>query len=479
MSQFSDRHVAVVDLGFGDAGKGTVVDWLCATRPVPAVIRFNGGAQAGHNVVTEDGRSHTFAQFGSGTLRGVPTHLSRFMVVDPLALTAEADHLRALGVPDPYGLLTVDPEALVATPYHRLANQARELARGSARHGSCGMGVGETMAYALDRPLDAVRAGDLAAPAVLSRKLDQLRAYLESVQASVGPVEGLARTPTVEECVSVLGMVASRLRLAGSAHLRRLRASGACVFEGAQGVLLDEWRGFHPYTTWSTTTFDNVVDLVGDRFYRLGVLRCFTTRHGVGPMVTEDSDLAEDLVDPHNPTGPWQGAFRVGHFDAVAHRYAVEVCGGVDGIALTHVDVADAVPDLRLCRGYLTRDGVLRRIVPGPFQDLEYQESLTSLVSEALPLLDSEAPVDWAAGVEAAIGAPVVLTSHGPTVRDKMPRQRSSSTSAYLSDRPRAAGLGPLIRGDDDVFDRAARSRQGRRDRITDPQDRLDNLSGG
>jgi adenylosuccinate synthase len=127
------NHIAVVDLGFGDAGKGTVVDWLCATRPVPAVIRFNGGAQAGHNVVTEDGRAHTFAQFGSGSLRGVPTFLSRFMVVDPLALTAEADHLSTLGVPSPYSLLTVDRSALVATPYHRLANQARELARGADR----------------------------------------------------------------------------------------------------------------------------------------------------------------------------------------------------------------------------------------------------------------------------------------------------------------------------------------------------------
>jgi len=86
------------------------------------------------------------------------------------------------------------------------------------------------------------------------------------------------------------------------------------------------------------------------------------------------------------------------------------------------VDVARRVPDLRICRGYLTRDGVLRRIVPGPFQDLEYQERLTSLVSEALPLLDSEAPADWPSAVEAAVGSPVVLTSHGPTVRDKLTR---------------------------------------------------------
>ncbi|MGH3242709.1 MAG: adenylosuccinate synthetase, partial [Spirillospora sp.] len=94
-------HVIVVDLGYGDAGKGTVVDHLCSANPVAAVVRFNGGAQAAHNVVLDNGRHHTFAQFGSGTFTpGVRTHLSRFMLVDPLALAAEADHLRALGVTD-------------------------------------------------------------------------------------------------------------------------------------------------------------------------------------------------------------------------------------------------------------------------------------------------------------------------------------------------------------------------------------------
>ncbi|MGW5010844.1 adenylosuccinate synthetase, partial [Micromonospora chalcea] len=137
------NHVMVVDLGYGDAGKGTVVDLLCATRQVHTVIRFNGGAQAAHNVVLRDGRHHTFAQFGAGTFRpGVRTHLARHVVVDPLALAAEADHLASVGVPDALDRLTVDGEALLATPYHRAANRAREIARGADRHGSCGLGVG-------------------------------------------------------------------------------------------------------------------------------------------------------------------------------------------------------------------------------------------------------------------------------------------------------------------------------------------------
>jgi hypothetical protein len=181
---------------------------------------------------------------------------------------------------------------------------------------------------------------------VLRRKLDQLQAFLRSLSDVPAAVRrGLRR-----------GLHGDRAQY-GSwiSPTWTVCCRGPCVFEGAQGVLLDEWRGFHPYTTWSTTTFDNVA--ASARRLPARVLRCFTTRHGAGPMVTEDARFA--LVDPHNPTGPWQGAFRVGHFDAVAHRYALEVAGGVDGLALTHLDVAAATPSLRICRSYQLPDATV------------------------------------------------------------------------------------------------------------------------
>ncbi|GAB2617262.1 adenylosuccinate synthetase [Paractinoplanes abujensis] len=390
-------HVAVVDLGYGDAGKGTVVDALCAYSAKRAVLRFNGGAQAAHNVVTEDGRQHTFAQFGSGTLRGVPTHLTRYVVVDPLALAAEA---AALG--NPFELLTVDGDALLATPWHRAANQRRERARGGDRHGSCGMGVGETMAYAASHP-GAPRVSD-----TLSRT--RLRRRLAAVESDLGP----AGVP-LDDVVDAFRAFGRTVAIVGPTYGERLLREGPCVFEGAQGVLLDEWRGWHPHTTWSTTTFGNVSELCGS-FTRIGVVRTYTTRHGAGPFVTEDATL--DLPEGHNATGEWQGAFRVGHFDAVAHRYAVEVAGGVDGLAVTHLDVPERCPALRICESYTIDGRPWTRIVPGPPRDLGYQEALTARLHQARPGPLTR-PDDWAAAIENLLSAPVEIESYGPGSADK------------------------------------------------------------
>ena len=394
-------HLAVVDLGYGDAGKGTVVEAICAAEQVTAVIRFNGGAQAAHNVVTENGRHHTFAQFGSGTLRGVPTHLSRFVVVDPLALAAEA---AALG--NPFHLLTIDEGALLATPWHRAANRARERRRGADRHGSCGLGIGQTMEYALSNA-DAPRAADALSPARLRTRLALVR---DRLTESYGPLDA----PPLDDVVAAFLAFGRAVSIVDQSRLDRLLAAGRCVFEGAQGVLLDEWRGWHPYTTWSTTTFDNVTALCSS-FARLGVVRTYTTRHGAGPLVTA---APLDLPEAHNGTAEWQGAFRVGHFDAVAHRYAIEVAGGVDGLAVTHLDVPPRVPELRVCTSYEVDGLRWERISPGPFRDLGYQAGLTALLSRARPGT-LERPQDWPSTIADLLGTRILVESHGPRSTDK------------------------------------------------------------
>src|SRR5258708_1704472 len=169
------RAIVTVGLGFGDEGKGAAVDFLCRRHRADLVVRYCGGSQAGHNVQLPDGRRHTFSQFGAGTFVGVPTYIGPRVVLHPTALVREAAHLEELGIADPFRTLTVHPRCLISTWLHQAANQLRELARGDARHGSCGHGIGETRSDWLQRGDDAVFARDLRDPATLREKLELLR----------------------------------------------------------------------------------------------------------------------------------------------------------------------------------------------------------------------------------------------------------------------------------------------------------------
>ncbi|MFD4640961.1 adenylosuccinate synthetase [Lentzea sp. NPDC058436] len=350
-------HVIVVGLGFGDEGKGAVVDALCADRPVSAVVRFNGGAQAAHNVVT-DGRHHTFSQFGSGTLAGVPTWLSRYVLVEPIALATESRELEEIGVADPLSLMSIDADALLTTPFHVAANRARERARGGDRHGSCGKGIGETVWYGLlagaaegdvvedqlvlGEPGPAPTVGDCLNPLRLRQKLDALARFYEPL---------IGDGPSVDELVELYRSFADAVRIT-QGHEGLLDA-GRVVFEGAQGVLLDETYGFHPHTTWSTVVPRNARELLGGRPARvIGVTRTYQTRHGAGPLPTEDPAVLARFPEAHNGTGEFQGAWRAGHLDANLLRYAVDCCGGIDGLAVTHLDASG----LRVATGETLED---------------------------------------------------------------------------------------------------------------------------
>ncbi|KZB88187.1 adenylosuccinate synthetase [Amycolatopsis regifaucium] len=377
-----DGHAVVVGLGFGDEGKGAVVDALCADRPTIAVVRFNGGAQAAHNVV-ENGRHHTFSQFGAGTFAGVPTHLSRFVLVEPFALAAEARQLETVGVADPLSMLSVDGRALLTTPFHVYANRAREDARGAKRHGSCGKGIGETVWYSLlsgaargDRveeqevigtPGEAPTVADCARPAVLRRKLDALARFYAPLAT---PPHG------VDELVALYRDFADAMRITDGDETGRLADSGRVVFEGAQGVLLDQHHGFHPHTTWSTTTPHNARTLLGGRPHTvLGVTRTYLTRHGAGPLPTESASVLARFPEAHNGTGEYQGAWRAGHLDAALLDYAIAACEGVDAFAVTHLDATGL------------------KVVPG----------------DGCPAVDLPDPLTW-------FGArlPVAVTGYGP-----------------------------------------------------------------
>jgi adenylosuccinate synthase len=345
----------VCGLAFGDEGKGSITDFLVRTLGTGAVVRYNGGPQAGHNVVTPDGRWHCFAQFGAGSfVSGVRTVLASDMLVELEALDVEATALADKGVDDVWSRLRIDRACTLVTPMHKLVGQLGELARAPARRGSCGMGVGEAVRWR-DEGLH-LRVGDLASPHRAFAVLEALTAYAEARSTAL-----LGARPTVEmrdvqryfrqrcrprELLARYQAVAARLTIG----VVETASAGSIVFEGAQGALLDRTRGFVPYVTQSRSTFHNAAALGGGT--KLGVTRAYGHRHGPGPFVTEDTALASHLADGFNTTNRWQGPFRVGWLDLVALRYGVALNDGVDALAVTGLDRLRGLASVRVCTAY-------------------------------------------------------------------------------------------------------------------------------
>ncbi len=414
------RAIITVGLGFGDEGKGATVDFLARQFEANLVIRYCGGSQAGHNVQLADGSRHTFSQFGAGTLapHRPRTYLGPNVVVDPPAMQREARHLVELGVPNPAALLTIHPRCLVSTPWLRLLNRLRELARGAARHGSCGQGIGETRSYWLKHGSDAVFAADLRDFPVLRDKLElQRQRCLLALQEIVGQLrsDDLRDFALWDLNAEAVAREMQEATDPGISLALEVPAYRTAILEGAQGVLLDEYRGFHPYTTWSTVTPHHAWELVeqsgADAVAVLGITRTYTTRHGEGPLPTFSAMLTERLPDPGNPSNAWQGSLRCGWLDLPLLRYAAGVAGPLDGLAVNHLDqVSDG--DWHGCDTY--RNAALSA---AEAPNLAWQEQLTQQLKQADPVL-CPATVEQ---IRESLGrvAPVLITGHGPTHADR------------------------------------------------------------
>ncbi len=420
----------VFDLGFGDAGKGATVDFLVRDRGADLVIRYNGGAQAGHNVVTLEGRHHTFSQFGSGTF--VPetrTLLGPEFVLHPGALAVEAEHLREIGVSDAFERLNIDEQALVISPFQQAAGRIREIARGPDYHGTCGVGVGEAVCDSLTFASDTIRVADFQDVGVLARKLrlQQQRKrheFRESDSANVPATEEeiqlLEDRSAVDRTLSYWQPLLPQLRITSSIETRRLiESSTTMIFEGAQGVLLDQDHGFHPHTTWSDCTPGGAFRLLAGiraRVTRLAVMRSYMVRHGAGPFPTF-APRYDRLPEPHNNATGWQGCFRRGPLDLVLLKYALESAGGAEGLAVTHLDSIGR--QTTVCHAY-TLDGrpfsLPREISPG---DFSARVELCRDLYRALQKLDSMSIEALMTDIERKLGVPVLLSSHGPTSKHR------------------------------------------------------------
>lgn len=421
------KHTIVTGLAFGDEGKGTIVDYLARQATKPLVVRHNGGSQAAHNVITPEGQHHTFSQFGSGTLAGALTHLSQFTILNPLNMMEEAKALEALGE-RPFNTTTIAEGALIITPYHIAANRMREDHRGDARHGSCGQGIGETVESAMRFPGSALRAADLGSlPAILDKfKFWRRVKRLEMEALGINTAGTIFDDPSSEflkGAARLLYRTSQNLNVVEDDWLQQQFDDHDVIFEGAQGVLLDERLGFHPHTTWSNTTSHNARLLLGGRdAYHLGVTRAYTTRHGAGPFVPDMGSLGHLMFpEEHNGHGEYQGDFRIGAFDFVSLTYAIDSLKAlghqIDGLAMTHLDrIGEEVPACwswhHSSSGTITESLEIRNGV-------STADHLTSLAKASNPIFRSVERRDFLEMVETELRSEIVIESFGPTANDK------------------------------------------------------------
>lgn len=427
------RDDIVIGTLLGDEGKGSCVSFLCerafqANLPIRFIVRFSGGPQTAHNVIYNN-IHHTFSQFGSGSLQGIPTILTRFVVINPFNLMHEGYSLTQKTGWNPFNELLISENALLITPIHRWINQQREIARGADAHGSCGEGVGETRLYDINHPDLSLKMSDLLPGNVeeIEKKLTALASYAEEMIGNKwddpdNTLESLAKS---YQNLSEDGF----LNIVDDQFISERLNDGYNIWEGSQGVLLDESLGFFPHTTWSSVTPANAQLLLEEAGKEkgnvVGVVRTYFTRHGAGPFPSEIEDNEENqnlFPEAHNTYGRFQGGWRRGWFDLPLFEYAVRAAGGVDEIMVSHAD--SFFPDMPIVTDYPDMPHI-----PSDFynEDWDKQEEVTRyLMSNPEPVIKNLPSLkSFFEEIEEVSGAPVKYVSYGKTIEDKIVRNSS------------------------------------------------------
>ena len=415
------KNVVVLGTQWGDEGKGKVVDLL--TESASAVVRFQGGHNAGHTLVI-DGEKTVLHLIPSGILRDDKTCvIGNGVVLSPEALISEIRELEAKGVPV-RKRLRLSPACPLILPYHVRLDQAREKARGIAKIGTTGRGIGP--AYEDKVARRGLRLGDLLHRERFASKLGEVLDYHNFVLQHYHGEPAVDFQQILDEAMTMAEelrpMVCDTVSLV---HDFR-KAGDNILFEGAQGSLLDIDHGTYPFVTSSNTTAGGTAtgSGVGPLYldYVLGITKAYTTRVGSGPFPTELFDeFGRHLAERGHEFGATTGRpRRCGWFDAVALRHAVQV-NSVSGICLTKLDVLDGLENIRVCIGYRSKDGETLdapvdsegyEAVEPLYQDLPgWSESTLGIKRvEDLPA-NARAYISF---LEAQTGTPIDIISTGP-----------------------------------------------------------------
>ena len=415
------KNVVVLGTQWGDEGKGKIVDLL--TDQATAVVRFQGGHNAGHTLVI-DGDKTVLHLIPSGVLReNVSCLIGNGVVLSPAAALKEIEELESRSVPV-RERLKISPACPLILPYHVALDQAREAKRGNEKIGTTGRGIGP--AYEDKVARRGLRLGDLADEQRFARKLRDVMEYHNFALENYFQVEALDVDKVLQETLA-LGreLVPMMADVTSILHQHRL-AGDNIMFEGAQGALLDIDHGTYPFVTSSNTTAGGTA--TGSGFgplyldYVLGITKAYTTRVGSGPFPTELFDeTGAHLAQKGHEFGATTGRpRRCGWFDAVALRTAVNI-NSVSGLCLTKLDVLDGLESIRICVGYTCKNGtpVLNPVDAEDYEGLVpvYEEvpgwsdsTLGARVLEELP----EQARNYIKKIEAVVGAPIDIISTGP-----------------------------------------------------------------
>jgi adenylosuccinate synthase len=415
------KNVVILGTQWGDEGKGKIVDLL--TDQADLVARFQGGHNAGHTLVI-NGEKTVLHLIPSGILRdGVSCLIGNGVVVCPTALLKEIAELEEKNVPVRERLL-LSPACPLILPYHIALDQARELAKGNAKIGTTGRGIGP--AYEDKVARRGIRLGDLLFPERFAEKLKEVMEYHNFQLTGYYNVEALDYQTVLDETLKMAEQITPMIADVTSL-LHDSREQGKNIlFEGAQGSLLDIDHGTYPFVTSSNTTAGGTA--TGSGFgplyldYVLGITKAYTTRVGSGPFPTELFDSVGDhLAKQGHEFGATTGRpRRCGWFDAVALRQAVRI-NSVSGICLTKLDVLDGLETIKVCTAYQDADGK-PAAMPSDAEDYEkvfpvYEEvagwSESTIGAKSLDELPAAA-LAYIKRIEELIGAPVDIVSTGP-----------------------------------------------------------------
>ncbi|RKQ96306.1 adenylosuccinate synthetase [Kushneria sinocarnis] len=415
------KNVVVLGTQWGDEGKGKVVDLL--TESASAVVRFQGGHNAGHTLVI-DGEKTVLHLIPSGILRSdVTCVIGNGVVLSPEALLDEIRELEDKGVPV-RERLRLSPACPLILPYHVRLDQAREKARGVAKIGTTGRGIGP--AYEDKVARRGLRLGDILHRERFASKLGEVLDYHNFVLSRYHGEEPVDFQQVLDEAMAMAEdlrpMVSDTVSLVHDIR----KANQNIMFEGAQGSLLDIDHGTYPFVTSSNTTAGGTAtgSGVGPLYldYVLGITKAYTTRVGSGPFPTELFDeFGRHLAEKGHEFGATTGrARRCGWFDAVALRHAVQI-NSVSGLCLTKLDVLDGLENIRVCVGYRTKDGDLidnlvdsegYETIEPEYRDLPgWQESTLGI--RALEDLPANARA-YISFLEEQVGTPIDIISTGP-----------------------------------------------------------------